>query len=130
MGANFEMVKFPTFLMTDERRDEFRKILSSTTEVPEEIREEYYYEDDESLEEILEDMLRSLDVSAGYESCETASYYEYTKSGQRIKMVCTGGSEYNRTELFIHFSKALGVQGVSDLAFKFSEEDFSEEHIE
>ena len=61
MGADFTFAKFPRFTTNDDRREQFRQaIQSAKPEDMEWLRDDYYW-DDESLEEIISDMVKAIE---------------------------------------------------------------------
>lgn len=125
MGADFCMAKFPRFQPSEERRGQFRKAIESAKpEDMEWLRDDYYF-DDESQEEIIDDMLDAIDAASSISSRETAECLEYNSEGSRIEMTYTGGMSWgdNPTDAYDVLCKAGHLESVYDLAMKFSAED-------
>ena len=126
MGADFCMAKFPMFNFSDDRKEQFRQVITSMTEDDQEyLRDVYYCVDDEPIGEIVEDMLETIKEASGYSSRETGEWNEYDGSGNRVRMLCTGGMSWGDipTEAYAVLDKASHLRTVFDLAMKFSSED-------
>ena len=127
MGADFTFAKFPRFTTNDDRREQFRQaIQSAKPEDMEWLRDDYYW-DDESLEEIISDMVEAIEEASDIQTRETSEYTEYDKNGNEIEMTYTGGMSWgdSPTEAFDLLCKVGTLNSVYSLAMKFSAEDRS-----
>ena len=125
MGADFCMAKFPRFQPSEERRGQFRKAIESAKpEDMEWLRDDYYF-DDESQEEIIDDMLETIEEASSLCSRETNEWTEYDENGNDIAFTYTGGMTWGDapTDAFNVLSKAAHLESVYNLAMKFSAED-------
>ena len=73
MGADFCMAKFPKFDFNDDRKEQFRQAITSMTESDQEYLRSFYYGDEESLDEMADDMLERIRDASSLESRETSA---------------------------------------------------------
>ena len=125
MGADFTMAKFPRFAFNAERKGQFRETLQSMTEDDKEYLRDCYYFDGESQEEIIDDMLATIDSASSISSRETVELAEYNSEGNCIEVTYTGGMSWGDypTEAFSVLDKAGHLESVYNLAMRFSAED-------
>ena len=125
MGADFCMAKFPKFDFNDDRKEQFRQAITSMTESDQEYLRSFYYGDEESLDEMADDMLETIRDASSLESRETSAWQEYDKDGNTVEMIYTGGMSWGDmpTEAFYSLDKASYLESVYKLAVKFSVED-------
>tara|TARA_Y100001973_G_scaffold105028_1_gene176691 strand:- start:1115 stop:1498 length:384 start_codon:yes stop_codon:yes gene_type:complete len=125
MGADFCMAKFPRFNFSDDRKEQFRQALGVMKEDDREYLLDCYYFDDESQDEIVNDMLETIEEASSLCSRETNEWTEYDENGNDIAFTYTGGMTWGDapTDAFNVLSKAAQLESVYNLAMKFSAED-------
>lgn len=125
MGADFLMAKFPKFNFNDDRKEQFRQAITSVTEDDMEYLRDCYYFNSQSLGEIVENLLETIEKASSLENRETGEWQEYDKDGNAVYMTYTGGMSWGDmpTEAFYSLDKASHLEPVYNLAMTFSAED-------
>jgi len=119
------MVKFPKFNFNDDRKEQFRQAITSVTEDDMEYLRDCYYFNDQTLDEIVENLLETIEEASDLVTRETGEWSEYDENGNAVCITCTGGMSWgdNPTEAFYWLDKASHLEPVYNLAMKFSAED-------
>ena len=121
MGADFTLVTFPYFDMTDDRRQRFADLLES---LPQEATDEYMewfgLDEEECLS--LEDFLDDIETACSICSSETSTLTTYNDKGERYELNVTGGMSWGDppTDAYDAFNRAAFFESIYDLAIDYA----------